>query len=111
MPKGIQTDRFRPAVPGWYKVRFSTWGMRWERGEIKPAVRSAIRKYRVFGEPIVADPVERWKYTRVAEPVVQEVEENVEFYGDREAVHVVRATINGEVIGFFDAPSLKAMET
>lgn len=106
-PQGIQPDKFRVTVPGWYRVRFSTWGLRWERGAIKPAVRSAIRVYRELGEPVVADPVERWKFTPLDEPIVRESEENVEFYGDEEAVHVVRVSLKNEVLGFFDAPSLK----
>ncbi len=105
MPKGIQPDRFRVTSPGWYRVRFSTWGMRWERGEIKPAIRSVIRKHIELGEPIVEDPIERWKYTPLEEPTVRESEENVAFFGDEEAVHVVRASLNGVVLGFFDALS------
>lgn len=109
-PQGIQPDRFRVTRSGWYRVRFSTWGLRWERGNIKPAVRSVIRKYRDFGEPVKPDPVERWKYTRLETPLVRESEENIEFYGDAEAVHVVRASLKGKVLGFFDAPSLKPTE-
>ena len=33
--------------------------------------------------------------------------ENVEFYGETESTHVIRASLKGEVIGFFDAPSLR----
>lgn len=106
-PQGIQPDGFHVHTSGWYRVRFSTWSLRWERGEIKPAIRSVIRKYRDLGDPINPDPVERWKYTPVDEPQVRESRENVEFYGDAEAVHVVRASIGGKALGFFDAPSLE----
>jgi len=106
-PQGIQPDRFQPKVGGWYRVRFRIWGLRWERGQIKPAVRSKIRKYIEFDEPWRRDDEQRWKGTPLAEERVQEVEENVEFYGDAEAVHVVRASLKGTPLGYFDAPSLK----
>jgi len=106
-PQGLQPDRFRPPVGGWYRVRFSVWGLRWKRGAIKPAVRSKIRKYIEFGEPWVRDEKQRWKGRRLDEERVREYDENVEFYGKTEATHVVRASLKGEPIGFFDAPSLK----
>jgi len=106
-PQGIQPDRFTPKVGGWYRVRFSIWGCRWKRDGVEPAVRSKIRKYIEFGEPWVRDEEQRWKGRRLEEERVQELAENVEFYGDAEAVHVVRASLQGEVLGFFDAPSLK----
>lgn len=104
---GIQTDQFRVHDAGFYTVRFSTWGLRWNRGAIEPARRDAIRQYRTFVEPIVEDAQERFKYTRAEQPQVQASEENIGFYGDAIATHVVRASVAGEVIGFFDAPSLK----
>ena len=36
--------------------------------------------------------------------------ENVEFYGETEATHIIRASLKGEPIGYFDAPSLKPKE-
>jgi len=104
---GIQTDGFKVSDPGYYTVRFSTWGLRWNRGTIEPARREAIRHYRSFVEPIVEDPKERFKYTRADKPQVQESAENFEFYGNAIATHVVRASVAGEAIGFFDAPSLQ----
>ena len=44
-PQGLQPDKFRVQTGGWYRVRFSVWGCRWNQGEIEPAVRSVIRKY------------------------------------------------------------------
>ncbi len=34
--EGVQIDRFRPAVPGLYRVRFSAWAMLWDKTEVKP---------------------------------------------------------------------------
>lgn len=106
-PQGLQPDRIKVQTGGWYKVRFSTWGLRWNRGKIEPAVRSVIRKYTEFTKPWTPDPVQKWKPTLLPEPKIQEIPENTEFYGAAEAVHVVRASLKGEPIGFFDAPSLK----
>ncbi|WP_231756321.1 DUF1592 domain-containing protein [Lignipirellula cremea] len=109
-PQGLQPDKFRVETGGWYQVRFSTWGLRWNRGTIEPAVRSVIRKYTEFGDwrsPWKPDEKQRWIGTPLDEPVVRETEENTEFYGDAEVVHVVRASLNGKVLGFFDARSLK----
>lgn len=106
-PQGIQPDRFKVQVGGWYKVRFSLWSLRWERGEIKPAVRSTIRKYIEYTEPWTRDDEQRWKGTPLKEPRVSETPENTEFYGSEPAVHVVRASLKGKVLGFYDAPSLK----
>ena len=33
--EGVQIDRFRPAVPGLYRVRFSAWAMLWDKTEVK----------------------------------------------------------------------------
>ena len=62
-PEGIQPDRFRPTIGGWYKVRFSTWGLCWNRDVVKPAVRGVIRKHVELGPPIMRDEQERWKYS------------------------------------------------
>jgi len=106
-PQGVQPDRFQPKIGGWYRVRFRIWALRWERDTVKPAVRGKIRKYIEFGEPWKRDDEQRWKGTPLVEERVQELEENVEFYGDAEAVHVVRASLKGKPLGYFDAPSLK----
>lgn len=109
-PQGLQPDRYKIKTGGWYKVRFSTWGLRWNRGKIEPAVRSVIRKYVEFTKPWTPDPVQKWKPTPLPEPTAREIPENTEFYGDAEVVHVVRASLKGTPIGFFDAPSLKPTE-
>lgn len=105
--EGIQTDKFKVQDAGYYTVRFSTWGMRWNRGKIEPARRSTIRQYRSFVEPVVEDAKERFKFTRAEKPQVTESEENIDFYGDAIATHVLRASIGGNIIGFYDAPSLQ----
>jgi len=33
--QGVQIDRFRPAVAGLYRVRFSAWAMLWDKTEVK----------------------------------------------------------------------------
>jgi len=106
-PQGIQPDRFKPNVGGFYRVRFSIWSLRWERDRVRPAVRSKIRKYIEFGEPWVEDDQQRFRGRKLEQERVQEFDENVEFYGDAEAVHVVRVSLKGKVLGFFDAPSLE----
>ncbi len=109
-PQGLQPDRYKNHTGGWYKLRFSTWGLRWNRGKIEPAVRSVIRKYVEFTKPWTPDPVQKWKPTPLPEPTVREIPENTEFYGDAKVVHVVRASLKGTPIGFFDAPSLNPTE-
>jgi len=107
-PEGIQIDRFQPTAPGWYRVRFSIWGLRWERTKAVAATRSMIHRYSVFGPPYTLDEAaKRWKAT----PLAEEKRDagwmpNVEFYGDGEATHVIRASLKGQPIGYFDAPSL-----
>jgi hypothetical protein len=107
-PEGLQIDRFKPTVPGWYRVRFSTWSLRWERTRAVAAVRGLVRNYTIFGPPYFKNETGRWEFTRLPEekPSAGRME-NVEFYGETEATHVIRASLKGEVIGFFDAPSLQ----
>lgn len=112
-PEGIQIDRFRPAVPGWYRVRFSTWGLRWERTKAVAAVRGMVRHYEPFGLPFIKDADGRWQSTplpaeklAVNGGITGEWQENVEFYGAGETTHIVRASLNGVPLGYFDAPSL-----
>ena len=110
-PRGLQPDRFQVPVGGWYRFRFSAWGLRWDRGQAGPAVRSAIRVYRVFDEPWFRDDDGRWQGTPLdQETVSRDSQENTDFYGDREAVHVIRVSLEGQVLGFFDAPSMKPTE-
>ncbi len=112
-PEGIQIDRFNAPVPGWYRVRFSLWGLRWERTKAVAAKRGMVRSYVSLGLPYFKDAQGRWQATpltpeQLAEQRgLREWQENVEFYGDAEATQVVRASLKGEPLGYFDAPSLK----
>ena len=107
-PEGIQMDRFNPPSSGWYRVKFSTWALRWERNKAVPAVRGLVQNFETFTKPGFQDEKGRWKMT----PLPQEKPDkgymqNVEFYGEGETTEIVRASLRGKVIGFFDAPSLK----
>ncbi len=113
-PEGLQIDRFHPTVPGWYRVRFSTWGLRWERTHAVAAVRGMVRYYEPFGLPFIKDADGRWQATPLSAEklaakggVVGEWQENVEFYGPGESTHIVRASLNGVPLGYFNAPSLQ----
>ena len=112
-PEGLQIDRFNPPVPGWYRVRFSLWGLRWERTQAVAAKRGMVRSYVSLGLPYFKDAQGRWQATPLTPEQladkrgVREWQENVEFYGDAEATHVVRASLKGEPLGYFDAPSLQ----
>lgn len=107
-PEGLQIDRFNPPVSGWYRVKFSTWSLRWERTKIAPPVRGLVQNFEVFGKPGFQDATGQWQMTRLPkEQPTQTWMENVEFYGKTEATQIVRASLNGEVIGFYDAPPLK----
>ena len=54
-PEGIQIDRFDPPSSGWYKVKFSTWALRWERDKAVPAVRGLVRSIETFTSPPFQD--------------------------------------------------------
>jgi hypothetical protein len=110
-PEGLQIDRFRPQVSGWYRVKFSTWSLRWERTKAAPAKRGLVRNFTNFGPPYFKNDAGRWEFTRLPEekPDAGRME-NVEFYGETEATHIIRASLKGEPIGYFDAPSLKPKE-
>ena len=110
-PEGLQIDRFRPEVPGWYRVKFSTWSLRWMRTKVEPAVRGLVRNYTVFAPPYFKNDAGRWEFTRLPEekPDAGRME-NVEFYGDAPVTQIVRASLKGEPIGYFDAPSLTPQE-
>lgn len=110
-PEGLQIDRFRPQTPGWYRVKFSIWGLRWMRTKAEPGVRGLVRNYTIFGPPYSQNSSGRWEFTRL--PVEQSEAgrmENVEFYGETAATQIVRASLKGEPIGYFDAPSLQPTE-
>ena len=114
-PEGLQIDRFRPTVPGWYRVRFSIWSLRWERTHAVAAVRGLVRSYTSLGPPYFKDANGHWQATPLSpEQLVAQNKpnggnwlENVEFYGAGEATHIIRASLKGEPLGYFDAPSLK----
>ena len=113
-PEGIQIDRFRPAVPGWYRVRFSAWSLRWERTHAVAAVRGMTRSYTSLGLPFIKDAKDHWQATPLPperltpkETINYECMENVEFFGTGEVTHIIRASLKGEPLGYFDAPSLK----
>jgi len=107
-PEGIQIDHFKPTVPGWYRVKFSTWSLRWERTKAVPAVRGLVRNFTVFGPPYFKNAAGKWEFTPFPEEKADAGRmENVEFYGETETTQIIRASLKGEVIGFFDSPSLK----
>jgi mono/diheme cytochrome c family protein len=110
-PEGLQIDRFKPAAAGWYRVRFSVWSLRWMRDHVAPATRGRVQNYTVFGMPALQNAAGRWEFTRLAEekPAAGWME-NVEFYGDAPVTQVVRASLKGEPLGYFDALSLAARE-
>ncbi len=108
LPDGLQIDRWNVPTAGTYTVRFSLWGLRWSRTKAEPAVRNDIRRYMAFGAPYTLDAAtKRWSGTPVAETLELVGRENTQFYGDTEAVHVIRASVKGTPIGYFDALSLK----
>ena len=107
-PEGVQIDRFKPPVPGWYRVKFSTWSLRWERTRAGPAVRGLVRNQTIFGPPYFKNDAGRWEFTRLPEEKADAGRmENVEFYGDAPVTQIVRASLKGEPIGYFDAPSFR----
>jgi len=113
-PEGIQIDRFKPKVPGWYRVRFSVWGLRWNGAnwdgkQVEPAIPGVIRKYDVLGGEPFKDENGKWQFKPLPRDQwkMRELPENVEFLGKDPVTHVVRASLKGEVIGFYDVPSLE----
>jgi len=107
-PEGIQIDRFNPPVGGWYRVRFSIWSLHWNRDKVEPAKRGMVKIYRSLGKPYFKDERGRWQATPLPEAqLARSWMENIEFYGEGEATHVVRASLKGQPIGYFDAPSMK----
>ena len=106
-PEGIQMDRFNPPSSGWYKVKFSTWGLRWERNKAVPAVRGLVQNFETFTKPPYQDEKGRWQLTALPQEKPAGYMQNVEFYGKGETTEIIRASLKGQVIGFYDAPSLK----
>lgn len=107
-PQGLQPDRFKPPVSGWYRVRFSAWSLRWMRTHAEASKRGLVRQLDTLGKPYFKNASDQWEYTRLAEEKpAREWMENVEFYGGAEVAQVVRASLNGEPIGYFDVPSLE----
>ena len=107
-PQGLQPDRFKPPVSGWYRVKFSAWSLRWMRTHAEASKRGLVRQFNTFDKPYFKNAGGEWEYTRLAEETPErEWMENVELYGNAEAAQVVRASLNGEPIGYFDVPSLK----
>jgi mono/diheme cytochrome c family protein len=110
-PEGVQIDRFKPSVPGWYRVKFSTWSLRWERTKAVPAVRGLVRNHTIFGPPYFKNDAGKWEFTRLqAEKPDAGWMENIEFYGQAPVTQIVRASLKGEPLGYFDAPSLQPKE-
>jgi mono/diheme cytochrome c family protein len=107
-PEGIQIDRFRPPVAGLYKVRFSIWGLRWERTKAGPARLGTIRQYQAFDAPFTKDDKGKWEGSpnSTTDPV-RSAQEYTEWYGEGDFTHIVRCSLRGRPIGYFDAPSLE----
>ncbi len=98
-------------MSGWYRVKFSTWSLRWERTKAVPAVRGLVRNFTIFGPPFFKNDTGKWEFTRLPEEKPDAGwMENVEFYSDAPVTQIVRASLKGEPIGYFDAPSLKPKE-
>ena len=106
-PEGVQIDRFNPPSSGWYKVKFSTWGLRWERNKAVPAVRGLVQNFETYALPAFQDEKGRWQLTKLPQEKAAGYKQNVEFYGEGETTEIIRASLKGKVIGFYDAPSLK----
>ncbi len=107
-PEGLQIDRFNPPVSGWYRVKFSTWGLRWERNKAVPAVRGLVQNFETYAMPPFQDEKGNWQLTKLPQEKPDAgYLQNVEFYGKTETTEIVRVSLMGKVIGFFDAPSLK----
>ena len=114
-PQGLQIDRFQPPIPGWYEVKFSIWSLRWERDFAAPAVRGMVQSFSQFGPPYFKDEKGEWRATNLPKEILshhawETFSENIEFFGKSEASHTVRASLAGQPIGYFEAPSMKPKE-
>ena len=108
-PEGIQIDRFKPPVAGLYKVRFSIWGLRWERTQAGPAQPGMTKVYQSFDKPFFKDDEGKWQATPSSknnEPT-RTASDNFDIFGKGDVPHVVRVSLSGRPLGYFDAPSLK----
>lgn len=108
-PEGIQPDRFNPPVAGFYNVKFSTWGLRWERTQAVPAVRGLVGNYQAFDKPYFLNAAGQWEGTPITaeKPDMHSWTQSEDFYGKAEMTQIIRASLNGVAIGFYDAPSMK----
>jgi len=109
-PQGVQIDRFRPPVAGRYTIRFSTWGLRWQRSSAGAARPGESRIYSSFTKPYVQDEGGGWRGTPSAETEpTRQAPDNLELLTDAagEVAHVVRLSLRGQPLGYFDAPSLR----
>ena len=111
-PEGVQIDRFNPPVPGLYTVRFSIWGLRFARTKAEAARPGPIVVYQSFAKPFFQDDKGKWQATPVDDEKknkpTRSASDNLDVLaGDGELVHVVRASLRGRPLGYFDAPSLE----
>jgi hypothetical protein len=108
-PEGIQIDRFKPPVAGLYKVRFSIWGLRWERTKAGPARPGLTKTYASLGKPYFKNGDGKWQATpsETKDEPTRVSSDNLEIFGEGDASHVVRLSLHGRPLGYFDALSLK----
>lgn len=111
-PEGVQIDRFNPPVPGLYTVRFSVWGLRWVRTKAEAARPGDIVVYQSLDKPFFQDDKGKWQATPADEEKknkpTRKVPDNLDqLAGDGTVTHVVRASLRGRPLGYFDAPSLE----
>lgn len=111
-PQGLQIDRFKPPVPGLYTVRFSIWGLRWVRTRAEAARPGPIVWYQSFGKDFFQDDAGKWQAPPADEAArtkpLRTAPDNLDrLAGDGTVTHVVRASLHGRPLGYFDAPSLE----
>ncbi|MFM8633718.1 MAG: DUF1592 domain-containing protein, partial [Planctomycetia bacterium] len=111
-PQGIQIDRFEPPVPGLYTVRFSIWGLRWARTKAEAAKPGDIAQYQSFEKPFTENDQGKWQAVPVDDdarktPLRRKTDNLEQLAGDGTDVHIVRASLRGRPLGYFDAPSLE----
>jgi mono/diheme cytochrome c family protein len=112
LQQGIQIDRFNPPVPGLYTVRFSIWGLRWSRTRAEPARPGPMAIYSSYDKPYFQDDKGAWHGTLVpedqrAKPTRHQSDNLDQLAGDEDVTHVVRGSLRGRPLGYFDAPSLE----
>jgi mono/diheme cytochrome c family protein len=111
-PEGIQIDRFKVPVPGLYTVRFSIWGLRWVRTRAEPARPGDIVQYQSLDKPFFKNEQGKWEATPVDEEAKntprRRTPDNLDqLAGTDDVTHVVRASLKGRPLGYFDAPSFE----